>query len=166
MTIEPCLQTIYNPDGSIKIQRMIYSISTNNNKDGHRRGIRSSRESSHDNSPMPYPIKPKFKKCFACGTKKGEWHKHHITYKPERIARLCLPCHSIITSLNTAKWEQIKRPLTNKERIYIFKDFVGKKRSKRKFKELDKHLKNGQEIFLSHYKNNAMDAEFLDIVHQ
>ena len=147
-------RTIYNPDGTIKEIRHNLPVAK----------IVPKKEPERKKH-IQYYFK-RFKKCSVCFTKKGKWHKHHIVYNPEQIVRLCFPCHATITSLNTTRREQAKRPLTNKERLHIFWDFVDKKRSKRNFKELNKHLKNGQEIFLSHYKNNAMDTEFLSIVHR
>ena len=103
---------------------------------------------------------PHTKKCIACGSK-AKWHKHHITYTPEKTVRLCIPCHYIITSLNTERRNQLDRPLKNSERYFIFRQFMKDRTDKNKLKF---HYRDGKAIFDSHKADAQLTNEFLAIV--
>lgn len=52
------------------------------------------------------------------------FHRHHITYKPEKIILLCPVCHSIITGLNTMASIVVEGKVSNKNRLKIFDYFM------------------------------------------
>jgi len=54
---------------------------------------------------------------------KKNFHKHHITYKPELVDTLCFICHNLITEINTMGRLLKKSPLSNEERLKIYKLF-------------------------------------------
>jgi len=108
-----------------------------------------------------HPKKKNTNCCVACGSK-GKWHNHHVTYRPERTVRLCIPCHHTITSLNTARRDVVDRPLSNKERSAIYHCFLGVRRKNPKF--LQEHRYNGKQIFSAYKKSNYLTEEFINIV--
>jgi hypothetical protein len=61
--------------------------------------------------------------CKRCNSNE-DLHKHHITYKPERIAFLCEYCHGRITGLNTRAACIQHKPLTNEQRLFLFHYFL------------------------------------------
>ena len=64
-------------------------------------------------------------KCEKC-KKLNLCHKHHITYEPEVVARLCNKCHFIVTQINTrmVAYHRCTRKLTNEERMGLFQFFM------------------------------------------
>jgi len=77
------------------------------------------------------PIKHKRKKrgsncCAVCG-KRYSLERHHVTYDPPKIVKLCHVHHKKITELNTEVVIMIcscRRKLTNKERLKIWDRFL------------------------------------------
>ena len=62
--------------------------------------------------------------CEACGN--VAYHRHHIYYgRSAIISLLCIPCHEMITKVNSeAGWTK-KAPLTITERVWLFNRFLG-----------------------------------------
>lgn len=79
------------------------------------------------------PVKHKRKKrgancCKVCGIRYS-LERHHITYDPPKIVKLCHKHHKEITELNTDTVIiicQCRRKLTNKERIRVWERFLEK----------------------------------------
>ena len=67
-------------------------------------------------------------RCVKCDKTYG-LDRHHITYKPAKIALLCRNCHVKITSVNMIASIILKRKLTNEDRIRLWKWFLGFKES-------------------------------------
>ena len=62
-------------------------------------------------------------KCSICGSS-GRLDRHHITYKPAKIARICRACHANITTVNSIAAVVLKRRLTNGTRIRLWNWFT------------------------------------------
>lgn len=67
--------------------------------------------------------------CTKCGDLGHE--NHHITYYPEKTARLCGKCHRKITRINGREARRVPsgkpwKKLSNQEREKIWRDFIGK----------------------------------------
>ena len=66
--------------------------------------------------------------CVKC--KKRGYEKHHITYKPEKLALLCTKCHEAITKINTLKSRSYKKKLgyykklSNRMRWKLWRKFL------------------------------------------
>jgi 5-methylcytosine-specific restriction endonuclease McrA len=68
------------------------------------------------------------KKCYACGTRRGPLHIHHITYvrlfreQMRDLRPLCMPCHREVTRLH---WKMGKRKVTGE---VVFNTFMKNKK--------------------------------------
>ena len=67
-------------------------------------------------------VKP-VRQCIKCH-KKYKLDRHHIIYKPAKIALLCRGCHIEITNANLIAAIVLKRKLTNKDRTKLWKWFL------------------------------------------
>lgn len=57
--------------------------------------------------------------CSKCRRKK-RLIKHHITYTPSRVVRICPKCHGVITFINATAAIVLKRKLDNKDRVLLW----------------------------------------------
>lgn len=68
------------------------------------------------------------KKCFACGSRRGPLHIHHLTYvrlgneQLRDLRPLCVPCHREVTALH---WKMGKRKVNGE---IVFATFMKMKR--------------------------------------
>ena len=78
-------------------------------------------------TPKP-PRKPRGervpkRKCCKCG-KTYTIQKHHVTYEPEKIVKLCKQCHSIITVINTIGSIATGTKKNSKVRLRLWEWFI------------------------------------------
>lgn len=61
--------------------------------------------------------------CVRC--KELATEKHHVTYIPKVIRKLCNNCHKIITRMNTAYVAPQNSKLSNDQRLLVWRRFMG-----------------------------------------
>lgn len=60
--------------------------------------------------------------CVRCG--RTSYQKHHVTYQPEQVVRICRPCHTLITTINTVMARFLYGKLDNNTRKRIWDIFM------------------------------------------
>jgi hypothetical protein len=63
-----------------------------------------------------------FPKCKKCG--RPGVVRHHVTYKPERTAQICVRCHGEITKVNAAAAVVLRSKLNNSLRTLLWNWFL------------------------------------------
>lgn len=61
-------------------------------------------------------------KCVKCSASKAI--RHHVTYEPELVARICPKCHTKITVVNTIAAVVLKKKLSNSIRVLLWAWFL------------------------------------------
>ena len=70
--------------------------------------------------------------CCYCGSSK-KIQRHHVTYEPKKIVKLCSNCHRLITVINTIGSIATKTKKDNAVRTRLWDWFIRTKRTNTKF---------------------------------